>query len=432
MKKYVKWGAFGLLSVALATSMVACDDDDENDKLDNVTPPEVVVETYTVSGVISAISGEAIEGAQVTLAGLNETKTATTNENGVYSFEDVNAGEYTISVVADSKISKSDVLSIVDTDIHALSWNASLASEEAVAVLEVAEDGSAEGEVKAEALEGNDQAEIVVEVAVPAEAIDLDDLFGDDNNSGSTDGDASETREPVQITVTPVYSEDEAESRADSRVWGKTRAAQNRLITGTHLSCNYSNAKIAEGKSIDLTFNVDESTVSAVKAMRYSNGEWVEVENVRMEGSTVVVPATEFTSYALFCPITFTSTTSSRTLSFAQSVWDNLYGSSAVSVASASYTYNVGTEYSKKASNVFEALLLEALARQYGATVATATGNFPMDVTLPVGTKMELSGSQDVNTVTAASGSRSISATSYGDVTVKVTTSNRSHTGGGN
>jgi hypothetical protein len=55
-----------------------------------------------------------------------------------------------------------------------------------------------------------------------------------------------------------------------------------------------------------------------------------------------------------------------------------------------------------------------------------------MDVTLPVGTKMELSGSQAVNTVTAASGSRSVSATSYGDVTVKVTTSNRSHTGGGN
>jgi hypothetical protein len=124
--------------------------------------------------------------------------------------------------------------------------------------------------------------------------------------------------------------------------------------------------------------------------------------------------------------------TSSRTLSFAQSVWDNLYGSTSVSVGSATYTYMLGTSITVKAANVFEALLLETLARQYGVSSKETTGSYPMNVTLPVGTKIELSGSQTVNTVSATSGTRSVQATQYGDVTVKVTTSNRSHTGGSN
>jgi hypothetical protein len=429
MRKYLLSGAFGLLVVALSVNLTACSDDDE-DKLENVEPPVVEVETYSVSGVITAISGVPIEKATVTLASASASRTASTDANGIYLFEEVDKGDYTLTVDAEGKISKSGSLTIVDSDVHALSWNAALASEEAVVEIEVAEDGSAEGEVQAEALEGNEQAEVVVEVSVPAEAVEveIEEEPGTGNQGGSQGGTTTE-REPVKITVTPVYTEEEAEN--DTRAVAWTRASQNRMITGTRLACNYSSAKIAEGKSIDLTFNVDESTVQSVVAMRYTNGEWVEVPNVQMEGTTVVVPATEFTSYALFCPISFSMTSSSRTLSFAQSVWDNLYGSSDVTVGSATYTYRVGVDFTVKAANVFEALLLEALARQYGATAADTQGSYPMNVTLPIGTKIELSGSQAVNTVKAASGSRSISATSYGDVTVKVTTSNRRHTAGG-
>jgi hypothetical protein len=203
------------------------------------------------------------------------------------------------------------------------------------------------------------------------------------------------------------------------------------LITGTTLGCNYSKAKISEGKSIDLTFNVDESTVSSVRAMRYTNGAWVEVaaDNVEMSGTTVVVKATEFTTYALFCPITFSMTTSRQQLAFAQTEWNNFYGSSSVYVDYATYTYRVGMDITTRAANVFEALLLEALARMYGATAKNVQGTYPLKVTLPVGTKLELSGYQELNTVKAASGSRSISATSYGDVTVKTKASTRDHTG---
>jgi hypothetical protein len=428
MKKYVFWGASGLLVAALSVNLIACSDDDD-DKLGNVTPPDVVVETYSVSGVISAISGTPIAGATVTLTSATDTKTATTDNSGVYLFENVTVGEYALAVTASGKVGKEGSLSVVKSDVHSLSWNASLASENAVVQMEVKEDGSAEGEVQAEALEGNEQAEIVVEVSVPAETVDID--FGDETgNGGSTGGGETANREPVTITATPVYTEEEVEN--GTRAAWSTRAAQNKMITGTKLACNYSQAKISEGKSIDLTFNVDESTVQNVKAMRYSNGQWVEVPNVKTEGNTVVVPATEFTSYGLFCPITFSMSTSSRTLSFAQSVWDNLYGSTSVSVGSATYTYMLGTSITVKAANVFEALLLETLARQYGVSSKETTGSYPMNVTLPVGTKIELSGSQTVNTVSATSGTRSVQATQYGDVTVKVTTSNRSHTGGSN
>lgn len=53
-------------------------------------------------------------------------------------------------------------------------------------------------------------------------------------------------------------------------------------------------------------------------------------------------------------------------------------------------------------------------------------------MTLPVGTKLAISGTQQINTVTASAAGRSVSGTQYGDVTVTVVTSNRQHTGGSN
>ena len=406
MRKFVSFGAFALLMAATAVNLTACGDDEN---LNNVTPPVVETVTYHVGGVITAINGNPISGATVTLTSGSKVLSATTDASGVYALDGVDAGEYTVSASASGKIEKTGQLSVTKGS-YSFVWNAALASEEAVAEVTLSNDGSAQGDAQAEALADNQLAEVVVEAEVPAQCIEID---------GAVVGDDAQVSTPVVISLTPVYGDDDAE----------TRAAQDRLITGMKLSCNYSQAKIAEGKSIDLTFNVDESTAENVVVKRYVDGQWTEVTDATRQEGTVVVPATDFGVCALFCPISFSMTSSSKTLSWAQSVWDNLYGANAVSVTSATYTYQVGVDFTVKAKNVFEALLLEALAREYGATSSSATGTYPVNVSLPIGTKLELSGWQTVNTVTAASSRSSISATRYGEVMVQAQTSNRSHTG---
>ena len=146
----------------------------------------------------------------------------------------------------------------------------------------------------------------------------------------------------------------------------------------------------------------------------------------------MIVEADEFTSYGLFVGISFTSTSRKEAVSFSQSVWDNLYGSGSLNVETATYTYKVGMDVNTSGTTVFTALLIESLARAFGANSYQTQGSYPLHVTLPVGTKLEISGVQQVNTVTASAAGRSVSGTQYGDVTIAVATSNRQHTGGSN
>lgn len=255
-----------------------------------------------------------------------------------------------------------------------------------------------------EALADNDLAEIPVEVDVPASSLNKE----------------------ATIWVSPIYSESEA-TRAGKGLFRASSATEKTLVVGAQLGCSDQTVKIDH--PMDLTFNVDEVTTTEVKAQKYSNGEWIDVP-VRVENGKVIVSADEFTSYGLFATINFTSESRHETVPFRQNVWDNLYGNNDMHVGTASYTYTVGMDIDTKGTTVFTALLIETLARRFGAASYTTTGNYPMNVTLPVGTKLQISGVQQINKVTASVGQRSVSGTQYGDVTIAVATSNRQHTGG--
>lgn len=99
-------------------------------------------------------------------------------------------------------------------------------------------------------------------------------------------------------------------------------------------------------------------------------------------------------------------------------------------VASSSYTYKIGTDISSTGTNKITAYLIEIVARAAGAGVTTATGTYPIDVTLPVGTAMNISGQQKVTAVTASALGRSVSGKQYSTVSVVTKTWNRQHTGG--
>ena len=403
----MKWGVFALLGMALAFSAGSCSDDDPD--YSNVTPP-TVAQVHNISGSIAGIDGKGISGATVTLGG-TMTATATTDANGYFVFGDVKVGTYSLKATAEGKLPKETSVSVTDEgDGQNVVWNVMLASVEAVVNIPVTDAEGGEGNVTTEAMEGNEKAEIPVEVVVPPAALS----------------------EEAEIEISPVYSEEEAvQSRGVMSVLALSARAdgESRMLVGSRLSCSKSGVTIT--KSIELTFNVDETTATEVKAQKYSNGSWVDVPS-RMEDGKVIVEADEFTSYGLFVGISFTSTSRNEAVSFSQSVWDNLYGSGALAVGTATYTYKVGMDVNTSGTTVFTALLIESLARAFGANSYQTQGSYPLNVTLPVGTKLEISGVQRINTVTASAAGRSVSGTQYGDVTIAVVTSNRQHTGGSN
>lgn len=393
-----------LLVASLSWGMASCDDDDPD--YENVTPPEVTVAPNTLSGVITSISGDPIAGATVTLSG-TANATAKTDAKGIYQLEDVKPGTYQLKAEAAGKLAKEGELTVEKTEkSQNVVWNAILAAE-IKKEISVSTTETSTGNVDTETLKGNEKAEVKVEATIPPSAVE------------------AEEGEEVRIIVSPVYD-------AGSVTGGRAvapRADETTMLVGATLACSKSDAKLKT--SIDLGFNVDTEVAANVEARQYKDGQWVAVES-RTEDGKVIIAADEFTSYGLFLGVSFSSSNATEAVSFSQNKWDNLYGSTDMTVGSASYTYKVGTEISTSGTSVLTALLIEKLAQRFGTTVSTVTGSYPVNVSLPVGTMLSISGVQNKSNVTASAMGKSVSGTQYGTVTVTVATANRQHNGGSN
>ena len=164
MGKFVKKGAFMLLVAFLALGMANCKDDDPD--YENVTPPEVPV-TNSISGVITGVSGEGINGATVTMDGTTTLKTAA---DGTYAFEDVKAGSHTLKAEANGKIAKEESVSVENSEKGSIVlWNATLANEGIT--ITTKEDVAGEAKVETETVKGNEKAKIEITVTVPENAV---------------------------------------------------------------------------------------------------------------------------------------------------------------------------------------------------------------------------------------------------------------------
>ncbi|WP_289307042.1 carboxypeptidase-like regulatory domain-containing protein [uncultured Phocaeicola sp.] len=399
MYNFVKRGVYMLLIAGLTMGAAGCSDDDPD--YENVTPPVVEVASNTLTGVITSLNGEGVSGAKVLLGADNS---ATTDANGVYLFKDVKAGTYQVKAEAEGKLPYEGTLTVVDEKkSQNLVWNAVLISDVKKEVTVSAEEAS-EGKVETEHLKGNDEAKVEVKAKIAAGAVEAD------------------TEEEVKVVISPLYKKEDVVARA-------ARATDETMLVGASLSCNLEGVSLK--KAIDLGFELDSELASKVEAKQYKNGEWVKVDS-RIEDGRVIVVATEFASYGLFLGVEFSEQKSTEAVSFTQGKWDNLYGSKDMSVGEAAYTYKAGTEITTKGTSKLTALLVEKLAQRFGATVATVNGSYPINVTLPIGTMLEISGVQTKWSVSASAFGKSASGTRYGNVTVAVVTSNRQHTGGGN
>ena len=399
MYNFVKRGVYMLLIAGLTMGAAGCSDDDPD--YENVTPPVVEVASNTLTGVITSLNGEGVSGAKVLLGADNS---ATTDANGVYLFKDVKAGTYQVKAEAEGKLPYEGTLTVVDEKkSQNLVWNAVLISDVKKEVTVSAEEAS-EGKVETEHLKGNDEAKVEVKAKIAAGAVEAD------------------TEEEVKVVISPLYKKEDVVARA-------ARATDETMLVGASLSCNLEGVSLK--KAIDLGFELDSELASKVEAKQYKNGEWVKVDS-RIEDGRVIVVATEFASYGMFLGVEFSEQKSTEAVSFTQGKWDNLYGSKDMSVGEAAYTYKAGTEITTKGTSKLTALLVEKLAQRFGATVATVNGSYPINVTLPIGTMLEISGVQTKWSVSASAFGKSASGTRYGNVTVAVVTSNRQHTGGGN
>ena len=394
MRKFLKYGVFALLGMALTFGATSCSDDDPD--YNNVTPPTVAV-THSISGRVTGINGEGLS-AKVSM---NSTS-VTTNADGTFVFEDVDAGTYTLRAEASGKISKETSVTVSNNG-NGMNpvWNVSLSN--AGTEIAVNADGSAEGTVVSETLKDNENGEIEMTLTAPAGAV----------AAGN------------EIIVTPLYSLEEAVDAAVRSI--DTRATASTLLIGTKVSCSDASATLQE--DLTLEYDVDPEMAATITAQKYVNGQWVDAEYTKVDGK-VTVTVDQFTSYSLLCNATINTSTTSEALTFTPDSWDNLYGNSDMTVTSSSYTYHIGTEITSSGTNRITAYLIEILARVAGAGVTTATGTYPIHVTLPVGTAMSISGEQQVTTLTASALNRSVSGKQYGTVSVFTRTWNRSHTGG--
>lgn len=393
MYNFVRRGAYMLLIAGLTMGVAGCSDDDPD--YDNVTPPVVEVASNTLTGVITSLSGEGISGAKVSLG---EGNSVTTDANGVYLFKDVKAGTYQLKAEAEGKLSHTGTLTVADVKkAQNLVWNAALASDVKKEV-SVSADAPSEGKVETETLKGNEEAKVEMKVEVAAGTVDTD----------------------VKVIISPLYREEDV----------VTRAAGETMLVGAALSCDKEGVSLK--KAIELSFELDTELAGKVEVKQYKNGEWVKADS-RVEDSHVVVAASEFASYGLFLGVEFSEKKSTEAVEFEQSKWDNLYGSKDMSVGEAAYTYKAGTEISTEGTvSKLTALLIEELAQRFGATATTLNGSYPINVTLPVGTMLEISGVQEEWGVSASALGKSASGTCHGNVVIEVATSNRQHTGGGN
>ena len=396
MYNFVRRGAYMLLIAGLTMGVAGCSDDDPD--YDHVTPPVVEVASNTLTGVITSLNGEGISGAKVSLG---EGNSATTDANGVYLFKDVKAGTYQLKAEAEGKLSHTGTLTVADVKkTQNLVWNAALASDVKKEV-SVSADAPSEGKVETETLKGNEEAKVEVKAEIAAGAVD-------------TDAD-------VKVIISPLYKEEDVVARA-------ARATDETMLVGAVLSCNKEGASLK--KAIELGFELDSELAGKVEAKQYKNGEWVKV-NSRIEDGRVIIAASEFASYGLFLGVEFSEKKSTEVVAFEQSKWDNLYGSKDMSVGEAAYIYKTGTEISTGGTSKLTALLVEKLAQRFGATAVTVSGSYPINVTLPVGTMLEISGVQEEWSVSASALGKSASGTRHGNVSIEVATSTREHTGGG-
>ncbi|MCM1349393.1 MAG: carboxypeptidase-like regulatory domain-containing protein [Firmicutes bacterium] len=387
MNKLVLFAAAALAFAGLTS----CHDDDPR-PINEV--PVVPAAPNTVSGIVTNLDGEPIANAVVKIG----SYTTTTDSEGRYEISGIAPGEYEAEISAPGMVTSTTTI-VVDNSSNTQNvfWSVSLPRENSKTVNVTVDEGG-QGEVESDAIKGNTEGEIKMEVDVPANTVP----------------------ENTTIVITPIYTEESAMIQG--------RAADEILLIGADINC--SDPDLVLSNPINVSFNVDQTVVSGVETRQLINGQWVTVEHSTTTNG-VVVPTKTFSPIGLFFRVNITQTNTKDNLTFTTAKWDNLYGTSSVRIGDATFSYKVGSDYNTRGANSLEGLLIEYIARLVGPTSRTLQGTYPINLTLLPGQALEIFGTQDVENISVAGNSTTVTAKKYGTVTVRTVGTNRDHNGSG-
>lgn len=378
-------------ALMLGAGLSSCHHHDDREP---VLPPKVEAAPNTLAGVVTNISGAPVQGATVTLG----TASVKTDANGAYVFQNVAQGKYTVSAAADGMYTASSEVTFSKASEQNLLWSVTLnrKTTQNLVVKDSGEDAS--GDVQSDNIPNNDEGAVTITVDVPANTVP-------DNTT---------------ITIAPIYSAQDATG---------TRADDETMLIGANVTCSDPDLQLTS--PIDVVFNLDNSVVTDVKVREFdpATGRWRDVTPT-VDGGKVTVKTTRFTSFGIFLPVTVTTTSSAEDIVFAQDLFDNRNGRDSMLVENASFTYKTGTAVNANAKNKLEGLLIEYLARMFGAKVSEMNGSYPLNITLAVGQGILLKGTQAVEAVRVASRNTAVTGTRYGSVTVTTSAFSVDHNGG--
>lgn len=399
------------LAIVLSVVVSSCNCDDYPP---TPTPPPVEVRPSTLTGRIVDATGKPMVGAKVTFG----DQTTTTNSDGVYEFGDLSKqGAAKLSASAEGYVTAHGEVIVPDVTkaSYTLTWGAVLYLDvKAVAVPQPDETSAAE--VVTENVPNNEQGEVKIDVEVPADAVEVP--------AGG---------EQVEITLRPLYSNSDAQEQT------MTRAAYSDQIflVGATLTCNRNDVQV--NKPVTLTLELDQSCQGVAIPRMYTGGKWVDlkegkgVNQYQFTSTGLVIKAKNFTSYGVFAPVQINTSMISNPITITpQAEFDNFYGTKDMKVTSVDYVAKLGVDLNAaQAKNKLQGLLIEYLARQYGAVVSELKGTLNIDVLLPPGCRLFVDGSQDAEKVTVKAGTTSVTSSVFGEVRLGTRIELRGHNGGG-
>ena len=394
------------LAAGLTLGATSCSDDDEN--LDNVTPPEVVVVKGSVQGTVSSLSG-AVAGATVKMG----SQSATTDAKGAFAFADVAAGSYTLSVSmegyetpADQNVTvadgKASVANFVMAKIAATTTKvetAEVKDEESGETVVVNKEEVKSEPVQAEVPAVAKEATVEIQAVVPPMALQAPE------------------GEEVELVITTLSSEAAA-----------SRAAKDQMIGGCNVKTN---AKFRKPIGVDVTVSSADVAKEA-KAKKYVDGKATDC-SFSVNGNVITINVDSNGSYTIVLPgVNISKSSQSSSVSVLSFEKDNTYGNGDLTVSNPTYTYNVGGTVSVSGNPYLVAILAATAINTQQSVQGTYELGF---TTVPVGTGITVSGKQSKTesktTATLGSLSATVTATTWGAVSFSASSYNRQHTGGG-
>lgn len=401
MKRLLHLGVCAVGMIVLASSCAKHDP-----MYDDVTPPEINITSFNVSGYVYGTDGQPIAGAKVDGATLGEYNT---DQSGYYSFTVKQQGEYSLTASSDGCFSRTAGISTVSKDGSDVNLYQDFVLPKVQSISIV----NGKAEAKTEAIPVNDKA-----------IIDLDATI-----------DLPET-EQLEIALVPIYDAVDGGATSSSVMGTKAGTTNNpgeMLLCGLTITTPGSEIKQLP-TTMTLSIGIDQKVNNNVVLKQFKDGEWVEYQNNAgyNPDKGLVFDVVDVTSYGVFANVAETLNQASEAIEFEPKTIDNLYGEETIHGCSVSYLQTSGVSIDPaQAGDQLAALLLEKLVANYGLNKATSTTEQKsLDIDIPVGTAVEWSGTQTKNVISYNCAGSSAQGIKYTDVNINVITYNRRHTGG--